>query len=238
MNTITKLDAALYPKYSTKNWDDRIFRERVLAVLKPDDSLLDLGAGAGIIPEMNFRDCVRQVHGLDPDQRVLVNPFLHLASVGFGDDIPCLDESVDCVIADNVLEHLDNPARVFREVARVLKPGGRFLFKTPNKFHYMPAIAMFTPTRFHQFVNQKRGREIEDTFPTRYRANSKRQVSKLASESGLTVTRIERIEGRPEYLRFSMVTYLLGWLYERIVNISPIFEGLRLVLIGELRKPD
>ncbi|MEI2780661.1 MAG: hypothetical protein V9H25_05130 [Candidatus Competibacter sp.] len=43
---------------------------------------------------------------------------------------------------------------VFREVARVLKRGGVFLFKTPNKTHYMPTIARLTPHRFHQFVNR------------------------------------------------------------------------------------
>ena len=45
------------------------------------------------------------------------------------------------------------------------------------------------------------------------------------------------IEGRPEYLRFSAPTYLLGWLYERLVNQMPGLWRLRVLLIAELRKP-
>ena len=44
-------------------------------------------------------------------------------------------------------------------------------------------------------------------------------------------------EGRPEYLRFSAPTYLLGWLYERLVNRMPGLWRLRVLLIAELRKP-
>jgi len=56
----------------------------------------------------------------------------------------------------------------FRDIARVLKPGGVFLFKTPNKTHSMPTLARLTPHRFHPFVNRLRGRVEADAFPTRY----------------------------------------------------------------------
>ena len=74
----------------------------------------------------------------------------------------------DRVFADNVLEHLPDRLTVFREIARVLKPGGVFLFKTPNKTHDMPTLARLTPHRFHPFVNRIRGRAETDAFPTRY----------------------------------------------------------------------
>jgi 2-polyprenyl-3-methyl-5-hydroxy-6-metoxy-1,4-benzoquinol methylase len=84
------------------------------------------------------------------------------------------------VFPDNVLEHLYEPEEVFREVARVLKPGGVFLFKTPNKWHYMPTIAQLTPHGFHRAVNRWRGRAEIDIFPTRYRANTYADVAHLA----------------------------------------------------------
>lgn len=204
---------------------------------EPSSRVLDLGAGAGIVEQTRFRGQVAHICGVDPDPRVKENPYLDEAHVGVGEAIPCDDESFDLVFANNVLEHLENPDTVFREVARVLKPGGCFLTKTPNKWHYMPVIASCTPHWFHQFVNQLRGRDSEDTFPTHYRANSRRDVRRVATNVGLEVERIELIEGRPEYLRMTAPTYLAGWCYERAVNVVPGLSSFRVVMLSVLRKP-
>ena len=233
---IAKLDRALYPHYA-RNWDDELFRQRILRYLTGDTVALDLGAGAGIVPQMNFRGHARRLCGIDPDPRVVDNPYLDEGRVGVGESIPYPDASFDVVFADNVLEHLPDPAAVFAEVARVLRPGGVFLGKTPNKWHYVPLIARLTPHGFHRWVVRWRGRGGEDVFPTRYRANSPGDLRALAAGAGLEVVRIELIEGRPEYLRFSAPTYLLGWLYERVVNWVPGLAWLRVLLVVELRKP-
>jgi hypothetical protein len=119
----------------------------------------------------------------------------------------------------------------------VLKPGGRFIAKTPNRNHYVPTIARATPVRFHRLYNRLRGRNAEDTFPTYYRANSRSQIKRLAHASGLHVEALELIEGRPEYLRLTPLTYVLGIAYERIVNFTPAFASWRVLLVVELRKP-
>ena len=141
------------------------------------------------------------------------------------------------MIANNVLEHLAAPLAVFCEVNRVLVPGGVFIFKTPNKHHYMPTIARATPHSFHQFYNRLRGRAAVDTFPTHYRANTGRDVARLAQQAGLNVDKIAHIEGRPEYLRISAATYLAGAAYERLVNTTGALAGVRICLIGTLIKP-
>lgn len=230
------LDRALYPG-TTGHWDDELFRAAVLDTLEPHHALLDLGAGAGIVPQMDFRGRCARVCGLDPDERVRVNPYLDEGRVGVGESIPWPDASFDVVTADNVLEHLADPAAVLREVARVLKPGGRFLAKTPNRRHYMPLIARCTPHAFHAYVNQKRGRASVDTFPTRYQANTPGAIRRLASEVGLEVARVSLHEHRPEYLRFNAATYLVGWAWERAVNRIPPLSGLRILMIAELAKP-
>ena len=125
-------------------------------------------ARAGIVQQTNFRGLAARVCGVDLDPRVVDNPMLDEGKIADAGGIPYPDAAFDVVFADNVLEHLPDPLAVFREIARVLKPGGVFLFKTPNKTHYMPTIARLTPHRFHQFVNRLRGRAEIDTFPTRY----------------------------------------------------------------------
>jgi SAM-dependent methyltransferase len=233
---ITWLDARLYPGVG-RNWDDGLLRERILARLTPAARVLDLGAGAGIVPHMAFRGLASVVCGLDPDPRVVGNPHLDDGRVGVGEAIPWPNATFDLVFADNVLEHLEHPALVFAEVARVLTPGGVFLAKTPNALHYMPLIARLTPHRFHQWVNRRRGRGEADTFPTRYRANTPRAIRRLAAATGLEVLACELVEGRPEYLRLSAPTYVLGWFYERLVNLSPRLAPLRIVMLVTLTKP-
>lgn len=219
------------------NWDDKLFRAFILDRLTPETALLDLGAGAGIVPEMNFLDHAARVCGVDPDPRVVDNPYLHEGREGYGESIPYDDESFDVVISDNVFEHLDNPAQVISEMRRVLKPGGRLVAKTPNFWHYVALGATVTPHSFHRRFNAARGRDAEDTFPTRYRANTRRLLRGLARETDMALVSCEMIEGRPEYLRRWWSTYLIGTLYERLVNSTRLLEPFRCVLIAEFQKP-
>ena len=235
-NLVAKMDKWLYPEFE-RNWDDSMLRERILMILTPGDSMLDLGAGAGIIRQMNFRGLAGRVCGIDLDPRIVTeNRYLDEALHGSAESIPYPNDTFDLVIANNVMEHITDPHGVYREVYRVLKPEGRFIFKTPNKWHYMPLIARFTPLGFHQYINRIRGRSTEDTFPTKYLANSPGQIRELAKGCGLQVESIELIEGRPEYTRLTALTYLFGFLYERIVNSVPGLSVFRIVIIGQLQK--
>jgi len=232
---IDALDRRFYPGIGN-NWDDARFRSEILKHVSAESELLDLGAGAGIVEQMNFRGIARIVCGIDLDPRVLNNEYLDDAKVTCGESIPYDDDSFDVVFSDNVLEHLEEPERVFQEINRVLKPGGVFLFKTPNKHHYMPLIARLTPHSFHRFVNRLRGRGTVDTFPTLYRANSRRQVHRLAAATGFSVEEIKLVESRPEYTRIFCPLYLAGIAYERLVNLSRLLSGIRVLMIGVLSK--
>jgi len=231
------MDRTFYPKHEN-NWDDKLFRERVMAYLDEGKILLDLGAGAGIVEEMNFKGKVREVHGVDLDPRVTDNPYLDEGKVSDASKLPYPENFFDIVISDNVMEHIEYPDDVFAEIKRVLKCGGHFLFKTPNKFHYMPLISRITPHAFHRFYNKLRGRMGEDTFKTQYKVNSKGDVISLAKRHGFEVVNIQLIEGRPEYLRISPILYVLGLIYERLVNSSKIFAPFRILLVADLRKPE
>lgn len=229
------IDRTFYPEFQ-KNWDDMLFRERILSYLKPEFHVLDLGAGAGIVEQMHFKGYVARVCGVDLDPRVTENPHLDEGRLAGAGSIPYQDNRFDLVFADNLMEHLDDPGTVFSEIRRVLKPGGILLFKTPNRNHYMPLISRMTPHGFHQFYNRLRGREKTDTFPTYYLANSKVQVEGLAAKTGLELLSVDRFEGRPEYLRLTTLTYVVGLLYERIVNALPFLARYRILLIAVLRK--
>ena len=99
------------------------------------------------------------------------------------------------------------------------------------------AMALRVPaTRINDIVNEKRGRRRKDTFATAYKCNSPQRIAECAMSSGFEVEHIDLWEGRPEYLRFSALTYLGGFLYERTVNRFKTFSTFRSVIVFTLRK--
>jgi SAM-dependent methyltransferase len=57
-----------------------------------------------------------------------------------GESLPLADESLDCVLLSEVIEHLEAPQHSIREAARVLRPGGRLLITTPNYRSFWPVM--------------------------------------------------------------------------------------------------
>ncbi|MEO1998369.1 MAG: methyltransferase domain-containing protein, partial [Planctomycetaceae bacterium] len=130
--------------------------------------------------------------------------------------LPFCDSSFDLVISKSVVEHLGEPSRVFGEVSRVLRPGGRFVFLTANWFDYVSLFAAVIPNRWHpRIVRFLTGRNEADTFPTYYRANTTNRIMQFCNRAGLEIDWIRLLREDPGYLRFSTLTYALSVLYEQ-----------------------
>jgi hypothetical protein len=114
----------------------------------------------------------------------------------------------------------------------VLKPGGRLLILTPNRWHYVTVSSALLPHRFHLKYNQWRGVDAHDIFPTAYKANTAGRLRSLYQGAGLSIERLEQFETEPEYLAFSLPTYALGVAYERAVNRLAMLRSLRVNLLA------
>ena len=237
MNQITRtIDKTFYGGYMDR-WDSLRFREQILRHLRPEHHILDLGAGRGLLEEMDFRGHAKFIAGVDLDPVVHENPLLDEARTITPDGrLPFSDASFHRVYSCNVLEHVTDPQFHFSEVFRVLKPGGLFLIKTPNRRHYVALAASMTPHGFHEWYNKLRGMDEEDTFPTVYRCNTPEDMEHFAVMTGFRVSEIELWEGRPEYLRIFPPAYLLGLLFERTVNRFEVLSRFRCVLFSTLVK--
>ena len=55
--------------------------------------------------------------------------------LGSGESLPFEDETFDFALSISVMEHVDDPLTVCKEVARVLKPGGGFYFYTGSRLY-------------------------------------------------------------------------------------------------------
>src|SRR4029078_1081889 len=91
-----------------------------------------------------------------------------------------------------VVEHLPEPGYQFAEVARVLAPGGTFVFHTPNARSYVIALARMVPEPVKKIlVRIMEGREAVDVYPTFYRANEATTISAVRHAPGLDLAVLE-----------------------------------------------
>ena len=65
-----------------------------------------------------------------------IDDFPGVDVVGTAERLPFLEQSVEGVLSEVVLEHVERPDRVIGEAFRVLKPGGRFFFIAPFVFPF------------------------------------------------------------------------------------------------------
>jgi SAM-dependent methyltransferase len=106
------------------------------ASLRPGEVVVDLGSGGGLDVFLASKQVgpTGKAIGIDMTEAMVerarasaakggyTNVEFHLASI---DRIPLPDASVDCVISNCVLNLAPDKPAVFREIARILKPGGR-----------------------------------------------------------------------------------------------------------------
>ena len=106
--------------------------------------------------------------------------------------LPFSDSSFDLITCGMVMEHLDNPLSALLEISRCLRPGGAVVINTPNIANYgvlANAVASkIMPQKWRlRLVQSSDDRDQDDIFPTRYRANTLRRLTRLLTRCGLLV---------------------------------------------------
>lgn len=164
-----------------------LLRSIVCQKVHPSDLILDLGAGKGK-PKTDFRNFCKIVIGIDVDKHIQDNSFISYGLQGRIELLPFKDGCFDAIFADYVLEHLRQPMNSIKEVLRVLKPGGYFIFRTPNLWHYTSLVGYLSPHWVHKMVaNRFRGTQNgkeDEIFETAYKLNTRHKVKTLFQEIG------------------------------------------------------
>ena len=123
----------------------------VQAALRPGETVLDLGSGAGFdaflaVREVGPTGCVI---GVDMTPEMLARARRNAAQAGHRnvefregriEALPVADGAVDVVISNCVINLVPDKAAVYREVARVLRPGGRLVISDIVLEQPLPAV--------------------------------------------------------------------------------------------------
>ena len=126
---------------ANSQWNDYLespAMERSLRSLCPGRDILDLGCGTGILTAKLREWEARLVAAVDPSEEMLAIAREQVQCVEFRNAhaaaLPYGDESFDIVASSLVLHYVKDPRGVFREVARVLRKGGYFVFSKHHPF--------------------------------------------------------------------------------------------------------
>jgi SAM-dependent methyltransferase len=233
---MTALAQRLKDRYFGGNHPYRMFEREVELYLEPQHTLLDAGCGRTAPILARYRSKARRLIGVDlvefdPNVQGLE---LHCCDLGA---IPIKDNCVDLVMSRSVMEHVTDPARVYGEIHRVLRPGGHFIFLTANLWDYASIIAKLIPNRFHPWIVSKtEGREEQDVFPTAYRTNTRGAVCKWAKETGFEIVSFRYLGQYPSYFMFNGALFLLATGYEKLIGSVSALNFLQGWIFVTLKK--
>lgn len=115
-----------------------IFKElRTLSGSGGNFDLLEVGSGPGVFLDLLSKEFPSgKLHGVDISEDLVrfsrkINGEINY-QVGDACNLPCNSSTFDYVISQHVIEHIEDTSNFLEEIKRVLKPGGYFIFCTPN----------------------------------------------------------------------------------------------------------
>ena len=158
----------------------------------PDTVVLDIGCGEGIGRNRQMQRELRKVTGtywgVEPDSDIQVEPGLFdRIEHALLEDAKLPAESVDVAYSFMVMEHVQDPDGFLKELYRVLKPGGVFVFATPNKYHFFGFVAYWTDklgiADFILGLIHKKD-TLEHHYPLAYKINTAGQIKERAADVG------------------------------------------------------
>lgn len=210
----------------------------IRAYIPLSSRILELGPGPQPTQTTALlRERADRLTGLDIDPEARSNRMLDGIEIYDGGRFPFGDGSFDAVVADYVLEHVRDPLSLCREVSRVLGPGGVFVFRTPNRWHYVGLSARWLSDRFAARLRRcgERGGRIYSKY---YRMNTPRKVRRLLRSAGLEPLQLRLIEKEPSYAMTSRALFYVCMWYERVVNSTELLAGLRANMLCVARRGD
>jgi SAM-dependent methyltransferase len=222
----------LYQKYyAGHKFHDALYRELIQKYLPRGGRLLDAGCGRYLKFSKEYAQTA-EVVGVDLEASLETanqrSPYGICSDLS---SLPFPTGHFDLVISRYVVEHLEDPGQVFREFRRVLKPGGKVILATPNKYDYVSVIASMSPYGWHRaIVSRIFGVSEDDVYPTLYRANTLGKIDEELRSAGLVKRELRALTHYPAYLMVSPILFRLGVLYERLTSFE-MFRSLRSVLL-------
>jgi 2-polyprenyl-3-methyl-5-hydroxy-6-metoxy-1,4-benzoquinol methylase len=162
--------------------DDAIYPciERLVRHYDLRGSILDYGAGKGnLTRRLAATGHFAKIAGADlmPRPRNLPDGIDWLEQ-DLNESAPLPAASYDVVVAAEVIEHLENPRSMVRDIFRILRPGGRIILTTPNNESLRSLLSIILRGHFVSF--------LDGSYPAHITALLRKDIERILGEAGFS----------------------------------------------------
>ena len=200
-----------YGSIDQMGWDPRLrhqfghftpddhYEAVVEGLIDSDTEWLGVGGGSAIFPS-NSRlarilagRCKRLV-AVDPSPNVNENPFAHERYQRLLEEFPASGQFT-LATARMVVEHVTHPEQFVTKLGQLVRPGGKAVVYTVNRWAPMTVLSGCTPIVVHHFAQKVLWRtEEKDTFPVAYLMNTRSRLNGLFTAVGFREIRFHRLD--------------------------------------------
>lgn len=183
MNNKKLLEQRLFAAQCAGGTSSPFVKALILSLIKRrqfDGIVLDYGAGKGELLNLLAKECrFRKLIGADIiDKPSQLNKDITWYQQDLNNPITIQGEMPTLVICSEVIEHLENPRAIFRELYRLLAPKGHLLLTMPNQESLRSYVGLLAGGHFTAFLG--------DSYPAHISALLRLDLERMCNETGFS----------------------------------------------------
>lgn len=187
-------------------------------LVTPETEWIDIGGGGALFPDNKplsqlLSQRARKLVAVDPSDNLDSNPYAQERAKCMIEDYRT-DAQFDLATFRMVAEHITNPASVVTALNRLLRPHGKVVIFTVNRWAPVTVVSSLVPFGLHHPIKKLFwGGEEEDTFPTAYRMNTREQLRAVFAAGGFEERDFAYVDDLSVFSRFKTLNYLelMAW---------------------------
>jgi len=146
----------IYKKY---DWEQELWLNKIGLNTFRDKNVLDFGCGHAIFLDL-LQNIANETYGIEKDKKLFNDFYINKEHKIYEDLKDIKTGTIDITVSFDVIEHLENPKAILKEINRVMKSNGEIYFGVPNQNDFLKRIEnTYLPFFYHKahllYFNEK-----------------------------------------------------------------------------------
>lgn len=220
---------------------DEWYEATLLRLVENGTTWLDVGCGHDLFPTNEplarlLASRASKLVGLDPSDNIDRNTFVHERAKCLLEEYES-NQTFDVISLRMVAEHIREPESAVAVLGRLTRSGGRVVVYTVSKWSPASLLAAVTPMAMHHAVKRILWDGLpEDTFPTVYHMNTRKQLQRLFKAEGFVEESFLYLDDCRALARWRLTSMIELWTQRALRAVGLHFPDV--CLLGTYRKLD